>query len=61
VEGFVPTLPEHIQRKRRELSDKKKEGIRSQIERGNANVYKLAKQFDWVPTQHAGIKAGMRS
>ncbi len=56
----MPSLPEYIKRKRRELSDAEKKAIRFQIERGNADVYKLAKEFDCVPTQIAGIKARMK-
>jgi CENP-B N-terminal DNA-binding domain len=59
--GLMPTLHDYIQRKRRELSDTEKQAIRLEIERGNADVYRLAKQFNCVPTQVAGIKARMKS
>ncbi len=53
-------LAEYIKKEQRELSDAEKEAIRLQIEQGNADVYKLAKEFGCVPTQIAGVKAGMK-
>lgn len=55
----MASVKEYRRRKRRELSDKEKTAIRTQIERGNGDVYLLAKEFGCVPVQIAGIKANM--
>jgi CENP-B N-terminal DNA-binding domain len=54
------TLQEYRKRKRRDLSDVEKRGVRIEIERGRRDVYRLAKKFHCVPTQIAGIKARMK-
>ena len=53
-------LQEYIKRKRRDLSGVEKRAIRIEIERGKGDVYKLARKFNCVPTQIAGIKARMK-
>lgn len=49
----------YLERKKRELSRKEKELLRNRIKLGDSDVYKLAKQFNCVPVQVAGVKAGM--
>jgi hypothetical protein len=56
----MTTLKEYLRRKKRELDEREKRAIRAQIDRGNADVYTLAQQYDCVPTQIAGIKAAMK-
>ena len=53
-------LQEYRRRKRRNLTDTEKRAVRIEIERGKKDVYKLAKKFNCVPTQIAGIKARMK-
>jgi transposase-like protein len=53
-------LEVYLEKKRDELSDLEKQQIRTRIEAGDGNVYKLAKEFGCVPTQIAGIKAWMK-
>jgi hypothetical protein len=53
-------LQDYRKRKRRNLSDTEKRAIRIEIRRGKKDVYKLAKKFNCVPTQIAGIKARMK-
>ncbi len=53
-------LDDYIKRKRRDLSDTEKRAIRMEIAQGKGNVYKLAQQFNCVPTQIAGLKARMK-
>jgi hypothetical protein len=53
-------LQDYLRRKRRDLSDVEKRAIRLEIGRGNGDVYKLARQFNCVPTQIAGVKARMK-
>jgi hypothetical protein len=53
-------LQDYRKRKRRNLSDTEKRAVRIEIERGKKDVYKLAKKFNCVPTQIAGIKVRMK-
>ena len=53
-------LKAYIKRKSRDLSDAEKRAIRVEISKGNGNVYRLAKTFQCVPTQIAGVKARMK-
>jgi len=53
-------LQNYIRRKRRNLSDTEKRAIRIEVNRGNGNVYRLAKKFNCVPIQIAGVKARMK-
>ncbi len=46
--------------KTRELSESEKDSIRAQIEAGDADVHKLATDFDCSPSQIAGIKAALK-
>ena len=55
----MPSVKEYRRKKLRELSDKEKTAIRARIERGDGDVYQLAKEFGCVPVQIAGIKAAM--
>lgn len=46
--------------KKRELSESEKDSIRAQIEAGDADVHKLAADFDCSASQIAGIKAALK-
>jgi transposase-like protein len=48
-------------RKTRELKDDEKVQLRNRIEQGDADIYRLAKEFGCSPSQVAGIKATMKS
>jgi hypothetical protein len=58
--GQMGNLQECRKRKRQDLSDVEKRAVRIETERGKGDVYKLAKKFNCVPTQIAGIKARMK-
>jgi hypothetical protein len=45
--------------KQRELTDDEKEQIRQRIERGDGDIYQLAREFGCSSSQVAGIKAAM--
>jgi transposase-like protein len=45
--------------KQRNLSNDEKSELRVRIERGDADIYALAKEFGCSPSQVAGIKAAM--
>ena len=45
--------------KERELDEQEKEQIRDRIERGEGNIYELAREFGCSSSQVAGIKAAM--
>jgi len=51
--------PQYPQTKVRELTDTEKE-LRARIEKGDADIYKLADEFQCSPSHVAGIKATMR-
>lgn len=53
-------LGRYLKKKDRVLSPDETQKIRERIEKGEKDVYKLAEEFQCVPTQVAGIKARMK-
>jgi hypothetical protein len=53
-------LQRYLEKTKRKLTEDETESIRRRSERGDGNVYKLAKEFGCVPTQIAGVKARMK-
>ena len=47
------------ERKTRELDEDEKSQLRVRIERGDNDIYQLAREFGCSPSQVAGIKAAM--
>jgi transposase-like protein len=47
------------ERKQRELTEEEKEAIRSRIQGGDDDIYRLAAEFGCTTSQVAGIKAAL--
>ncbi len=45
--------------KQRDLTDEEKADLRTRIERGDGDIYELAREFGCSPSQVAGIKAAL--
>ena len=45
--------------KQQDLTDEEKEQLRARIERGEGDIYQLAREFGCSASQVAGIKAAM--
>jgi hypothetical protein len=49
----------YLRKKRHELGENERQQIRDKIQRGDADVYRLAAEFHCMPVQVAGIKAAL--
>ncbi|HJT78750.1 MAG TPA: hypothetical protein VJ739_16215 [Gemmataceae bacterium] len=54
-----PRPRQYPERKQRDLTDDEKAQLRARIERGDADIYALAREFGCSASQVAGIKAAM--
>jgi transposase-like protein len=54
-----PISRQYPEPKQRELTDDEKRQLRQRIERGDADIYALAREFGCSSSQVAGIKAAM--
>jgi hypothetical protein len=59
ADGSKSKPRQYPERKKRELTADEKQKIRERIERGSADIYALAREFDCSTSQVAGIKAAM--
>jgi hypothetical protein len=60
IEDAVEPKPrQYPERKQRDLTDQEKSQLRARIERGDADIHALAKEFGCSTSQVAGIKAAM--
>ncbi len=57
--GFEVETRQYPEPKERELTDDEKQQLRERIERGDADIYALAREFGCTSSQVAGIKAAM--
>jgi hypothetical protein len=58
-DGYEVVTREYPEPRDRELTDEEKSQLRGRIERGDADIYALAREFGCTSSQVAGIKAAM--